>query len=380
VDAQVIERVREIISRSGMSQRAVASLIELDETKLTKSLSGKRRFTSLELALLADLGETSVDWILTGVGSRSFAFARRVVAPDQSVGDSAGADLVRLIAERFDSARELGFAPPTPELPEPIAQARYVDEALDLASRALDAIGVQMRGLSTAGLIREIERAFGVQVAVYDLPPGVDGLSFQGGDLRVIVLASTRSAARQRFTLGHELGHLLWGDANAGMLEEALFATKDNLERRANAFAAAFLLPRGEIEAALAGREVAGELDQLVWEFGVSPQALAWRLFNLSLLSVELRDRLVARTAEASAAAVGRLSEFALLATAAETRRPPGRLSEAYLAAYIDGEVAAAPVAQLTGWDAEEVRRAGIRTSTDVEWLGAFEGLDAADT
>ena len=379
MDEQVIGRVREIISKSGKSQRAVAELIEIDETKLTKSLSGKRRFTSLELALLADLGGTSVDWILTGVGNRSFAFARRVVAPDRTVGDSAGADLVRLIADRFDAARELGFAPSTPELPEPKHQARYVDEALDLASRALDAIGVQMKGLRTAGLIREIERALGVQVAVYDLPAGVDGLSFQDGDLRVIVLASTRAAARQRFTLGHKLGHLLWGDANAGMFEESLFSTNDTLEARANVFAAAFLLPRGEIEAALAGRNVEEKLDQLVWEFGVSPQALAWRLFNLSLVSAELRDGLLARTAEASAAAVGRLSEFALRVTAAETRQPPGRLSEAYLAAYIDGEVAAAPVSQLTGWDPEEVRRAGIRTSTDVEWLGAFEGLAPAD-
>ena len=76
--AQTIsDRVREIIAASGRSQREVAEDMGIDGPKLTKSLKGIRQFSSYELAALAELGNRTVEWLLTGAEPKRLAFAHR---------------------------------------------------------------------------------------------------------------------------------------------------------------------------------------------------------------------------------------------------------------------------------------------------------------
>ncbi len=58
------DRARRAIGRSGLSQRRVAESIGIDETKLSKALSGRRRFTAEELLGLATATGVTVRWIL----------------------------------------------------------------------------------------------------------------------------------------------------------------------------------------------------------------------------------------------------------------------------------------------------------------------------
>lgn len=57
-------RVRDAIRRSGLKQRKIASLIGIDETKLSKALSGRRRFTADELLGVATATGVTVRWLL----------------------------------------------------------------------------------------------------------------------------------------------------------------------------------------------------------------------------------------------------------------------------------------------------------------------------
>lgn len=57
-------RAKEAIAISGLSQRSVAEAIGIDETKLSKSLSGRRRFTAEELLGLATSTGATVRWLL----------------------------------------------------------------------------------------------------------------------------------------------------------------------------------------------------------------------------------------------------------------------------------------------------------------------------
>lgn len=61
---RVGERAREAIVTSGHSQRSVAAQMGLDETKLSKSLSGQRRFSAEELLSLATATGVTVTWLL----------------------------------------------------------------------------------------------------------------------------------------------------------------------------------------------------------------------------------------------------------------------------------------------------------------------------
>ncbi|MGO0603396.1 TetR family transcriptional regulator C-terminal domain-containing protein [Brevibacterium linens] len=57
-------RVRDAIRRSGLKQRKIASVIGIDETKLSKGLSGRRRFTADELLSVATATGVTVRWLL----------------------------------------------------------------------------------------------------------------------------------------------------------------------------------------------------------------------------------------------------------------------------------------------------------------------------
>lgn len=60
---QVVYRVRQVIDRSGLLMGEFASTVGLDGPKLSKSLSGARKFTLAELGRIADFGHVRIDWL-----------------------------------------------------------------------------------------------------------------------------------------------------------------------------------------------------------------------------------------------------------------------------------------------------------------------------
>lgn len=107
-------RVRSAIAGSGMAQRDVARAIGLDETKLSKSLRGTRRFTPTELIRLAGVTGVTVDWLLaaTADGENVVAVPPPMAMPtvhhERSENAKRRRDIVEaawnLIAERGYSA------------------------------------------------------------------------------------------------------------------------------------------------------------------------------------------------------------------------------------------------------------------------------------
>lgn len=60
------ERVRAALHEAGMTQSTLARSISLSESALSKSLSGTRAFSSLELALTAEILDVSMYELVTG--------------------------------------------------------------------------------------------------------------------------------------------------------------------------------------------------------------------------------------------------------------------------------------------------------------------------
>lgn len=104
----------------------------------------------------------------------------------------------------------------------------------------------------------------------------VSGVTFKvPGRPPLILLNSTHPADRVRFTLAHEIGHLVMHR----------FPT-DDMETEANSFASAFLMPAGEIKQSFRGRRVTLELlASLKPEWKVAMQALLMRASGLGLVS-----------------------------------------------------------------------------------------------
>jgi Zn-dependent peptidase ImmA (M78 family) len=102
---------------------------------------------------------------------------------------------------------------------------------------------------------------------------------------RRIFLNAGEPQARQRFTLAHELGHwicqVLKGHSAVVYCRAADLApdADRSREREANVFAAELLMPEPAVRASWSG-----SVDVCAAAFGVSEEAMHWRLYNLALV------------------------------------------------------------------------------------------------
>lgn len=149
--------------------------------------------------------------------------------------------------------------------PNPEAAAEYVRREWALGS------------LSIRNVIHLLEakgvRLFSLAVDARE----VDAYSMWVGDTPFIFLNTNKSAEHSRFDAAHELGHLVLHKHGPPQGIEA--------EKQANAFASAFLMPRGSVLANAPRFPTYAKLVSLKQLWATSVSALAYRLHNLDLMS-----------------------------------------------------------------------------------------------
>ncbi|KAK46196.1 XRE family transcriptional regulator [Caballeronia jiangsuensis] len=109
----------------------------------------------------------------------------------------------------------------------------------------------------------------------------VDAFSVWHRERPFVFLNTIKSAEHSRFDAAHELGHLV-RDRHSMLHGEA---HSPNMEREANAFASAFLMPKASVLARRVGLLTMEKLIQLKQNWGVSLAALAFRMNQLGLFS-----------------------------------------------------------------------------------------------
>ena len=139
----------------------------------------------------------------------------------------------------------------------------------------------------------EIAKNLGIKAYTANLDAGVSGMltKLAGEDPEIYVEASD-SPNRRRFTCAHEIGHYVkrsaTGDTEWEYVEhrDLLTSAGNNPEEiYANQFAASLLMPQEEVERRIKDREnLAAETAVLAAQFGVSEDAMRYRLVNLGLL------------------------------------------------------------------------------------------------
>ncbi|MBV9215319.1 MAG: ImmA/IrrE family metallo-endopeptidase [Acidobacteria bacterium] len=135
-----------------------------------------------------------------------------------------------------------------------------------------------------------IAEELGILVRHGKINNDVSGVIFKEGTETVIGINEGEPPERQRFTLSHEIGHfVLHRERDLCVTSQRLFrkpASGDFREMEANAFAAELLMPKQAIENAvlkLSADEVVSKVSELAKTFGVSEQAMTYRLANLQL-------------------------------------------------------------------------------------------------
>jgi len=357
---EITERVLGLIEASGLSRRAFGQRIGLDDSKLSKSVSGARRFSSLDLARIAELCDVTVDWLVTGEEPALAVAARTTTGEARTALEAAR----RYATMRGDLA-SLGYPQPwqpLPAGPPGASSASYAEQGRLLAGEALARVTEAGRSVAEPDLPALAEEVFGVDVAVITLDEGFDGLAVASADARLIVLATSQVPWRQRYTLAHELGHLLFGDDQEVHLDKDVFdraQARDPGEARANSFAAAFLMPEATLRSAVGTVGLTeAAFAALACDLRVSPSALAIRLSGLRLIDSGTCDRFKAITGAKAAAIDSRGDEYARWLTQATTIRPPGLLVRDAYAAYESGAATLRPYANLLGVNVDDLRRA----------------------
>jgi Zn-dependent peptidase ImmA (M78 family)/transcriptional regulator with XRE-family HTH domain len=355
----IADRVRDVIQASGLSQRDFGARIGLDESKLSKSLKGIRRFSSVDLARIAELSGRTVDWFVTG------AEPQLAVAARTSNGNAT--DVLR-IARQYGGMRSdmaaLGFPQPWRPVSVDVESGTYRTQGQRLAAAASARVPVDSAPRWGPGYLDAIESVFGADICIAEIGSDqeFDGLAVSADEVKLIVLTAGAVPARQRFTLAHELGHLLAGDDQGIHLDENIFdpaQRRDPSEQRANAFAAAFLMPEATLRAAVeAGGFGTATFAALVCDLVVSPSALAYRMLDLRLIDSGLCDEYRGLTAAKAAAIAGRSADYSRQVIAARTARPPGLLVRDTYAAYEQGVATLRPYATLAGLDEDGLRAA----------------------
>lgn len=122
----------------------------------------------------------------------------------------------------------------------------------------------------------------------------VSGLLLRTGNDAIIAVEKSQAATRKRFTIAHELGHLLLHQGRELRVDTKFrvnlrspdSSTAEDVEEiEANAFAAALLMPESFLRVDLSDFELdiddADQVQELAKRYEVSAQAMTLRLVNL---------------------------------------------------------------------------------------------------
>lgn len=155
-------------------------------------------------------------------------------------------------------------------------------------------LGVKSPPIDLINLLKELD----IKLVKKDLENEFAGAALREGEEKIIVVSNKDSNERQRFTIAHELGHLiLHSDSNLHV--DKYFRNNksshgtDPKEMEANRFAAELLMPRIWLEEDLSTlnvdlneKEDESWINSLAKKYKVSKQALIVRLSSLNLLTL----------------------------------------------------------------------------------------------
>lgn len=361
-------RVRSLLEARGVRHRELAATLGIDPSGLSRALKGERTFKSMEIAQIAQSLSVPVEVLLAEepIEPPQVRIAARRQPDVPSAVDQA---LER--AETFLSVSAL--LPADDHFDNWRAKLQWQasgtawQQGLDLGRAARENfLPAEPLPAGLSELAQALEQYMGIDVAMQVLDDGLDGLSLATSHLNLALISTSTAPTRQRWTLAHEVGHLLAGDAQEARIDENLFAGKQHDEVRANSFAATFLAPESHLKEFVGGRPIDEMVvRELLDSLGISLDALAFRLHNVGLVDASGRDRvrgywmtLLSRDSTANERQGSRL---------------PGRLLKRAVEAYATGDLGVRPLASLLDVQPDELL---AQLQPDVEEAGALEGED----
>lgn len=337
-------RLRAARESCGMTQEDVARRLGVSRPTVAQMELGNRAATSIELDKLAylfgrDIREFVADTFEEEDALAVLFRAEPEIANHEDVADSLRACIalgreVTSLEALLGIDRDLAGA-----VSYQIAAPRSRWEAIQQGERAAEQERRRLGlGWAPSPPLPELLETQGVRTGIVDLPEEISGITISNQSVGLFIVANRQHApARRRFSFAHEYAHVLFDRRMKGIVTRS--SERDDLiEVRANAFAAAFLMPpegirqfvaalgKGQPSRAIAqvfdeagavqaeGRAAPGSQDIQLYDvvhlahyFGVSRLAALFRLRNLKLLTQAEMDQLKSADEAGSGLELGRL-------------------------------------------------------------------------
>lgn len=269
------DRVKQARELAGLTQEALAELTGVQQAWIAKIENGRKAPSSELMAAIAHRTGMPLAFFaqesIVELGEGTLLFrAKASITRRQEIEAKRHAEVILEFALRLAEKFNL-----LPVMLKPLSERPSV--AAQIVRRRL--------GFDEGGpvphLIRAIEKAGAFVLGVPHLNDRFAFANWAGKDqsLPLIAVAEGSSADRLRFSVAHELGHLV--------LHNGCFVVEDKrMEKEADEFAAEFLAPEKEIKRELMMEGITLErLGQLKLGWGLSIQALLRRSFELGIIT-----------------------------------------------------------------------------------------------
>ena len=273
------ERIKQARKATGLSLRTLADRAGVTAMAISKYEAGKSTPSSGVLLSLAKALGVRTEYFFRPVKIelQEVEYRKHSRLPKKALQKIEG-DITEQI-ERFIELEQLLPNGPVQafKLPDNLnATVSTLDEIEDVANKLRDAWNL---GVDPIPVLTDMLEERGVKVFQSDAIPGdFDGMAAKVDGIPVIVVSSNAPGDRQRFTLAHELGHLVLNGRLASGLDD---------EAASNRFAGAFLAPASEVRKELGDRRVwlePQELAALKNAYGLSMQAWMHRAKDLGIM------------------------------------------------------------------------------------------------
>jgi len=271
---EMSRRLREARELASISQGEAAEALGLPRTAITQIEGGNRAVSTMELARLADLYRRPVSWFLADApdAEEDIVVALHRIAPGLDADPEVRIEVDRCIQICREGVslesllgREERDGPPAYREPVPRSTGEAVAQGERVAEQERRRLEL---GSAPIADMTELLADQGIWASVVELPQTMSGLFLHHPSIGMAVLVNAGHVrARQRFSLAHEYAHALM-DRNRVVGVSSADNSRERIEQRANAFAAAFLLPEAGLEEELRqlGKGQPARTDQIVFD------------------------------------------------------------------------------------------------------------------
>lgn len=247
-------RLKEARTNCGLTQEAAAEAVGIARTAVVNIEAGKRSLSTLELSQFAKLYHRPVTYFFEAddaslVEPADLILARQLPGyQDNPLVKDAVAWCSELCRIGIELETLLGRRPrtsaPAYDLPAPQRTEDAIEQGSFAAEEERRRLGLGFAPIADAS---DLISTQGIWASGVELPDEMSGLFLRHSSIRSIILVNYKHARpRKRFSYAHEYAHAIL-DRNMNAIVSTNNNSHDLIEKRANAFAATFLMPQAGV-------------------------------------------------------------------------------------------------------------------------------------